>query len=87
MYLCPSEREEYTSDDHIAKIPDKMMGEKIDIDRERDEDGIYFSWIVRVVEIEYPPHTGYVASYCRVHKSGKQRHSHDPDREISWIRP
>lgn len=63
------------------------MWEKIDIDREGDEDGVYFSWIVCIVEIEYPPHTGYIASYRRVHKSRKERHSHDPDREISWIRP
>ena len=25
VYLCPSESDEDTSDDHIAKIPDKMM--------------------------------------------------------------
>lgn len=62
MYLSPSEGKKYTNQDNIAKIPDKVMGKKVYIDCESDEDRGEFSRISGKSKFEYPPNSCDVAS-------------------------
>jgi hypothetical protein len=87
IYPCPSKSEKYPYEYNVPEVPDKMMGEEIDIDRERDEDRIDLFRIILESKLEDPPDSRDITPDCWVHESCKEGNSQYPDREISWILP
>ncbi len=82
----PEEKQGH-NEDNIAEIHDKVMCEKVHIDRECEEYGCHSIRIWCITESENPPHSSNVAPNRRIHKSRKQWNSHDTEYGSLWIAP
>lgn len=72
---------------NIAKIPDKMMCEKININRNCKRKNKFLWWIRPKMKIKNPPNSPDITAHRGVHKTDKKRNSKYSNRKIFRIRP
>ena len=87
VYPGSTKSEKYSYEYDIPEVPDKVMCEKVYIDRERDEDRIYLFRIVLESKIKYSPDSRDIAPNGWVHESCKEGNPQNPYWELTRILP